>query len=572
VLIYQCANENFRYLKFITKKIFMKKNLLLMMMCCPMMLAAQNGVTVSGLAISAGTVTFTVSWDRDAMPVALWSDTVWVFVDYNDAGVMKRLPVTDATVSAGTVTKVPNNDKGVWVVGDAREHTSFSATVQLLTTTADLAGACAYASNYPPVGEYKNNATEISFTGTPEYKVVLERSDKSTYTATVGKDESLLIPSGEVVLSFTDKTGAPGLLSCIPSSAYTLSGAGVCEGADVTLTLSGSESGWHYQLYKDNIPVGSENEGTGNALTFSEASTDVGSFSYTVRTVDATGAQCEMQVSNVHAIMVKPVPTITRSGGDASQTVYQHMAIDTIVYTASDVATISLTDGGFPADVGGTATGSSFTISGMPSATGTFGYSLTAAVDGCISPPSVGAITVNIITPPQYAASAKTWTVGNQMWSDVINIPECDHDAYTNSGTVPYCRSYTVNGRKWYYYNRAYVDANLDTLCPSPWRLPTAEDFLALDILLGGPGELHYPTQAWIDATYVGIWGGVRGAGRAGGYYAENVIGQQGSVDFWWSDTLGRPGYRYILFISVNEGCLVRLIEPESGLRVRCVR
>jgi hypothetical protein len=70
----------------------MKKNLLLMMMCVPVILAAQNGVTVSGLAINAGTATFNVSWKNTGMP-ELWSDSVWVFVDYNNAGKMERLPL-----------------------------------------------------------------------------------------------------------------------------------------------------------------------------------------------------------------------------------------------------------------------------------------------------------------------------------------------------------------------------------------------------------------------------------------------------------------------------------------------
>jgi uncharacterized protein (TIGR02145 family) len=194
----------------------MKKSLLLMMLCLPMLLAAQqtNGVKVSGLAIDAGTVTFNVSWDKNTMPEALWSDTVWVFVDYNQNGVMERLPVTDASVSAGTVTKIPGNDKGVWVAGNARSAGNFSATVQLFTSKKDVGGACVYASNYPPVGKY-TAADKIEFTGTPDYIIVLEKSDKSTYTATVGNGESLSIPSREVIQSFTDKTGAPGILSGI---------------------------------------------------------------------------------------------------------------------------------------------------------------------------------------------------------------------------------------------------------------------------------------------------------------------------------------------------------------------
>jgi uncharacterized protein (TIGR02145 family) len=191
------------------KKIYMKKNLLLMMLCIPAVLAAQdNGVIVSNLAVDAGTVTFNVSWESVGMP-ALWSDTVWVFVDYNDAGVMKRFPVTDATASAGTVTKVLNNDKGVWVAGNARDADSFSATVQLFTTVSNVAGACAYASNYPPVGEYSSDAPMISFTGTPMYEISLAKSGGGSVTVKSG--DTLLLPCGYSLASFTDATGAPGI-------------------------------------------------------------------------------------------------------------------------------------------------------------------------------------------------------------------------------------------------------------------------------------------------------------------------------------------------------------------------
>jgi uncharacterized protein (TIGR02145 family) len=192
----------------------MKKFLLSMMLCLPMALAAQssNGVIVSGLAINAGTVTVNVGWENTDMP-PLWSDSVWVFVDYNSNGVMKRLPVTAATASAGTVTMAPNN-KGVWIIGNARSAGSFSATVTLLTATTTATGACAYASNYPPVGEYISD-TEISFIGTPMYDVVLEHSNGSTVTVQSGG--TFLLPCDYTLQSFTDATtGAPGIMKCIP--------------------------------------------------------------------------------------------------------------------------------------------------------------------------------------------------------------------------------------------------------------------------------------------------------------------------------------------------------------------
>jgi hypothetical protein len=287
----------------------MKKNLLLMMMCVPVILAAQNGVAVSGLAVDAGTVTFNVSWDKNAMSATPWSDTVWVFVDYNNNGVMERLPVTSATVSAGTVTKVSNNDKGVWVAGNARTQGSFSATVKLLTEVKDIGGACVYGSNYPPVGEY-TSATNISFTGTPDYKVVLEKNDKSTYTATIGKGESLSIPSGEAILSFTDKTAAPGKLSCIPSTVYdlTASASSFCAGGTgVTFALSGTESGRSYELYKDGAPTAvAALTGTGGGAQAFTAPINVRG-TYTAKALASEG-YCEAAMSGTHTVASNSLP------------------------------------------------------------------------------------------------------------------------------------------------------------------------------------------------------------------------------------------------------------------------
>jgi uncharacterized protein (TIGR02145 family) len=458
----------------------MRKFLLSMMLCCPAMLAAQNGVTVSGLSVDAGTVTFNVSWNRDAMPVALWSDTVWVFVDYNKNGVMERLPITSATASAGTVTKIPNNDKGVWVAGNARSAGSFSTTVQLFTAVSNVGGACAYASNYPPVGEYKNNATEISFTGTPMYEILLAKPDGET--AIVKSGNPFFLPCDYTAQSFTDATGAPGLFNCIAPFAHTLSGSDIYMGADVVLTLSSSQSGWHYQLYKDNMPVGGKKEGTGNALVFSETSTGVGEFNYTVQTVDATGAQCEIQVSNMLVISVNVVATTT----------------------------------------------------------------------------------------PQYAASTKTWTVGSQIWSDVINIPACDHDAYTNSNDVPYCRSYTTSGIKWYYYNWPYVNANKNTLCPSPWRVPSREDFIALDRAFGGDGvDRTNIDQTWITDNYVTAWGS--------DYRSSGLVTSGGMHDitftrFWSATEISDTVANDPLFGPNGWVSPTRQDYKLYGMPVRCVR
>jgi hypothetical protein len=107
------------------------------------------------------------------------------------------------------VTKIQDNDKGVWVIGNARSAGSFSATVRLFTDIKDIVGACAYASNYPPVAAYTADYN-LKFTGTPMYKLVLVHERGGTMT--LSSDSMLIRPDGYRLLSFTDATGAPGLL------------------------------------------------------------------------------------------------------------------------------------------------------------------------------------------------------------------------------------------------------------------------------------------------------------------------------------------------------------------------
>jgi hypothetical protein len=295
-------------------------------------LFAQNGVAVSGLAVDAGTVTFNVSWDKDNpdMPT-LWSDTVWVFVDYNNAGKMERLPLLPgatltATSPGGKVIEEPDNNKGVWVAGNARTQGSFNATVKLLTATADLAGACAYASNYPPVGEYsRSDATEIVFTGTPKYDVALLHESGSLITQTT--DSPLNVPASYTVQSFTDKTAAPGKFACIPSTVYELTASALsfCEGgAGVTFSLSGPEPGRSYRLYKDGTTVVATLTGDGNAATFCEAVNEAGT--YTARAA-ALPEYCPAAMSGTHVVSAVPqpaAPTVTDASrcGTGALTLY----------------------------------------------------------------------------------------------------------------------------------------------------------------------------------------------------------------------------------------------------------
>jgi hypothetical protein len=189
----------------------------------PVVLLAQNGVKVSSLNVNAGTVTLDVSWNRNApeLQSIVWFDSVWVFVDYNKSGVMERLPLsTGATLTETSAPEVAHviqysdNDKGVWVVGNAKSEAnssgSFSATVELYyDSQTAVTGACIYASNYPPVGVFTTE-TGITFTGTPMYDLLLKEADGCEKTVQSGN--SFFVSQNRTVQSFTDATGAPGII------------------------------------------------------------------------------------------------------------------------------------------------------------------------------------------------------------------------------------------------------------------------------------------------------------------------------------------------------------------------
>jgi uncharacterized protein (TIGR02145 family) len=191
--------------------------------------------------VEAGTVTVHVSWRNTGRP-AVWSDTVWVWADHVQGGKMVRLPLSGATLTApswaaASVTFDAGNTSGAWVVGNARGSGTFSTTVKLYyTTPLDVAGACAYASNYPPVGRYAS-AEDIVFTGTPPYEVVVE--DAVGYPRTLQSGSTFMVPAGRVVTSFSDKTGAPG--ACIPMQGtlgFTVAPSELMKDAPATFTAA----------------------------------------------------------------------------------------------------------------------------------------------------------------------------------------------------------------------------------------------------------------------------------------------------------------------------------------------
>jgi uncharacterized protein (TIGR02145 family) len=187
------------------------------------------------------------------------------------------------------------------------------------------------------------------------------------------------------------------------------------------------------------------------------------------------------------------------------------------------------------------------------------------------------------------------WAIGNLVWSDEVMARRCrgkdtyDGGQYVNEYKVD-CYENGMDAATGVIFGDLFswaaVDQYKDELCPAPWRVPTAEDFIALNIALGGKGGDTVgadidgnPVQWEIDLwhAYQDVWGA-----RPGGYVVymlwNNTIqlDGQGNRGCYWSQSVlsvdtNRAFYTYI-------APAVGWVQPNfnedkgAGFTLRCVK
>ncbi|MCL2028454.1 MAG: hypothetical protein FWG79_08230, partial [Bacteroidales bacterium] len=122
----------------------------------------------------------------------------------------------------------------------------------------------------------------------------------------------------------------------------------------------------------------------------------------------------------------------------------------------------------------------------IPTCTGTPG-NLTLCI-GAINVASPGTVSWQGSTNIEEYARTISGNGITQVWSGVVTASNCNSRAiFTSGNTVTDCRNST-NGFSGDYFNFCLVLRHAATLCPSPWRVPTCQDFIELDVALGGNG------------------------------------------------------------------------------------
>jgi len=143
-----------------------------------------------------------------------------------------------------------------------------------------------------------------------------------------------------------------------------------------------------------DLPAGVTGTFSGGYITISGTPTVTGTFNYTVT---LTGG-CGGVTTAAGTIFVQPNNTITLTSapGTNNQTVRVKTAITPITYSTTGATGATFSD--LPAGVTGAFSGGYITISGRPTVTGTFNYTVTLT-GGC---GNVTAIDTIIVRPKQY--------------------------------------------------------------------------------------------------------------------------------------------------------------------------
>ena len=358
--------------------------------------AAASTVTLTAATPPAVPTTSSVTQPTCAVPTGTIVFTVQAGVEYS-VGFGYQASETFAGLAPATYTLT---------VRSITDNTCITAAASTVTLTAAVTIG-ATAGNNGPVCEGTplsltggpNGMDSYSWTG-PDGFTSLQQNPTVSATATpsMAGIYNLTVTLGACSeLTSTTVTVTP-VNTIVLISAPGTDDQTVCLGdvlANITYSTTGA-TGANFT----GLPAGMTVSWAANTILISGTPTSVGAYTYVI---DLTGG-CGT-VSKTGKITVKAPNSLTLSSalGTDAQTVCNNTAIIDITYNT--VSAASATISGLPLGVTGNWASDVFTISGTPTAPGTFNYLITT-VGGCGVATASGSIIVNPVLPVSVAIAA----------------------------------------------------------------------------------------------------------------------------------------------------------------------
>ncbi|MCL2028553.1 MAG: fibrobacter succinogenes major paralogous domain-containing protein [Bacteroidales bacterium] len=164
-----------------------------------------------------------------------------------------------------------------------------------------------------------------------------------------------------------------------------------------------------------------------------------------------------------------------------------------------------------------------------------------------------------------------------QVWSGAVTTTGCDKTGFTAGNVNADCRNST-NGSWVHYFNWCYVMRHATTLCPSPWRVPTCQDFVNLDVAMGGTGigrslANNATSNGWTGTnstekytgTATGTWGGARWTQHATDFTTS-------LASSYWSSSESSATHAFRIAYSQSAIVYDNITKNITGYALRCVR
>jgi len=332
-------------------------------------------------------------------------------------------PITYTTTGAtgANVTGLPAGVTGSWAADQVTISGAPSSSGNF-NYTVTLTGGCGTVTAGGSIAVTAENTISLSSgAGTDNQTVCINTAiDNITYTTTGATGATFSgLPTGVTGSWSSDQVTISGTPTGSGSFGYTVTLTGGCGNTtaggtiivnpDATITLS-SAAGTDSQTLCINtaitniiyniggsgngatvtgLPTGVNGTYSSGVFTISGTPTVSGTFNYTVT---ATGPCVEPTAQGTITVTPDATITLSSAAGTDSQTLCINTAITNIIYNiggSGNGATVT----GLPTGVTGTYSSGVFTISGTPTVSGTFNYTVTAT-GPCVEPTAQGTITV----------------------------------------------------------------------------------------------------------------------------------------------------------------------------------
>ncbi len=329
-----------------------------------------NGVAqVPIISSAAGSYTL-------AVPVTTAGQFIYQLTSVKNVG--STLCTQNIANQADTVTVLPDatlaltsaagtNNQTVCInnaIGNITYAVGGSGTNSTVTFTPALPGV---------TGVY--NAGVLTIAGTPTLA--------GTFNYVVATDGPCIKPtaSGSIIvtedatINLSSATGTDNQTTCI-NTALPL---------NITYAVGGSGNGGSVT----GLPLGVTGTYAGGVITIQGTPTQSGTFSYTVNT---TGPCIKPSVTGTIIVTADATLALTSAAGTDNQTICINNAINNITYAVGVTGTGGAVSG-LPTGVTGTYAGGVITITGTPTQSGTFSYTVTTN-GPCVKPSLGGTLTV----------------------------------------------------------------------------------------------------------------------------------------------------------------------------------